>query len=53
MLFGTRPAYGACAPSPLAGEGRDGGEGSPTACTHPSALTLPLSRSERGLARRR
>jgi hypothetical protein len=25
MLFGTRLAHGACTPSPLAGEGRDGG----------------------------
>jgi hypothetical protein len=27
MLFGTRLAHGACTPSPLAGEGRDGGVG--------------------------
>src|SRR5687767_5500577 len=26
ILFGTRLVYGACAPSPLAGGGRDGGE---------------------------
>jgi hypothetical protein len=42
ILFGTRLAPGACAPSPLAGEGGDGGDGQLEAtpvCT--PTLTLP------------
>jgi hypothetical protein len=46
MLFGTRLAHGACTPSPLAGEGRDGGVGIEAT---PACTPAPLRRRGGGL----